>query len=242
MEKPVLFEIEDGIAFISLNRPERRNAINQDLLIHLFNCIEEVSVNDLIKVAILTGKGNSFCSGIDLAVVETDNFLDPRGDGTDLLDLLCKCRKPIVGAINGYTITGGLEIALNCDFLIASERASFRDTHARIGVCPGWGMTQLLQQAVGQRMAKQMSFTGQSISAQQALDYGLVNEVVPHQELMPRSKQIAADICLADQNMLAVLKDLIDFRNSTTLNQALTHERKRCIALMHKNWGQSPTT
>lgn len=241
MGKPVLFEIEDGIALISLNRPERRNAINQDLLVHLFNCIEEVTANDVVKVAILTGEGNSFCSGIDLAVVETDNLLDPRGDGTDLLNVFGGCKKPIVGAINGYTITGGLEIALNCDFLVASERASFRDTHARIGVCPGWGMTQLLQQAVGQRMAKQMSFTGQSISAQQALRYGLVNEVVPHEELMPRSRQIAADICVADQNMPAVLKDLIEFRNSATLNQALAHERKQCIALMHKNWGKPPT-
>lgn len=238
MERPVLFEIENGAALIALNRPEKRNAINQDLLAYLFNYIEEVTSNDDIKVAIITGNGNSFCSGIDLAVVETDNFLDPRGDGTDFLDVIGACKKPIIGAINGHAITGGLEIALNCDFLIASERASFRDTHARIGICPGWGMTQLLQQAIGQRMAKQMSFSGQSISAEKALQYGLVNEVVPHEELMRRSKEIAADICAANQHMLVVLKDLIEFRNNATLDEAFARERKRCREFI-KNWGES---
>ncbi|MDY6854241.1 MAG: enoyl-CoA hydratase [Thermodesulfobacteriota bacterium] len=234
MEKSVLLEIEDGTALITLNRPDRRNAINQDLLVHLYNSIEEVHSNDSIKVGIITGSGNSFCSGIDLEVIAKDNLIDPRGDGKDLPDVFSECKTPIIGAVNGHAITGGLEIALNCDFLIASENASFKDTHARIGIPPGWGMTQLLQQAVGQRMAKQMSFSCQSISANKALQCGLVNEVVPHDVLLQRAKQIASDICVASPDMVAVLKDLIKFKNSATLNEAFANERKGCKDFMYK--------
>jgi short chain enoyl-CoA hydratase (EC 4.2.1.17) len=226
VEKPVLFEVENGIALIYLNRPERRNAINQDLLKHLYNYIDEVAGNDDIKVAIITGKGRSFCSGLDLAALRTDNLFDARGDGKDFPDVIGACRKPIIGAINGHAITGGFEIALNCDFLIASEQASFADTHAKVGIHPGWGMTQLLQQAVGQRKARQMSFTCQFISARKALQYGLVNEVVPHEELVPRAKQIAVDICAVKQDMLVVVKDLIGYKNNASLDKALAHERK----------------
>ena len=226
MEKPALFEVEKGIALITLNRPERRNAINQQLLIHLYDYIEEVSANDEIKVAIITGNGKSFCSGLDLAVLRTENLFDPRGDGKDLVDLIGACNKPLIGAINGHAITGGFELALNCDFLIASERASFTDTHAKVGIHPGWGMTLLLQQAVGQRVAKQISFTCQPISAEKALQWGLVNEVVPHDELIPRAKQITSDMCNVNQQMVALMKELIEYRNCCTQNEALTNERK----------------
>ena len=176
--------------------------------------------------AILTGSGKSFCSGMDLAVIGTDNLLNPRGDGKDLPDVIGACKKPIIGAVNGYAITGGFELALNCDFLIASERASFADTHVWVGLQPGWGMTQLLQQAVGQRMAKQISFTGEFISAQQALQMGLVNEVVAHDELLPRAREIALHICAANQEVLAEMKGLIEFINQASLQEALAEERR----------------
>jgi len=236
MEKSVLFEVENGIALIYLNRPERRNAINQDLLKHLYNYIDEVAGNDDIKVAIITGKGRSFCSGLDLAALRTDNLFDARGDGRDFPDVISACKKPIIGAINGHAITGGFEIALNCDFLIASEQASFADTHAKVGIHPGWGMTQLLQQAVGQRKARQMSFTCRFISAEEALQYGLVNEVVPHEELVPRAKQIAGDICAVKQDMLAVVKDLIGCQNNASLDKSLAHERKEFKAFISNKW------
>ena len=149
MERTVLFEVQDKVALITLNRPERHNAICQDLLVNLYNYVDEVADNDEIRVAIITGAGKSFCSGIDLSVIGKEDLLNPRGDGKDLPDVLRPCKKPIIGAINGNTITGSFELALNCDFLIASENARFTDSHAKIGIHPGWGMTQLLQQAVG---------------------------------------------------------------------------------------------
>lgn len=225
MENEVLFSADNGIAVVTLNRPERRNSINRNLLVGLYNALEEIDSNGEIRAAVITGNGKSFCSGIDLSVIGKENIFNPRGDGKDLPDLFAACTKPVIGAINGHAITGGFEIALNCDFLIASENAMFADTHARVGIHPGWGMTQLLQQAVGQRMAKQMSLTCQFVDAHTALRIGLVNEVVPHDGLMPRAMQLAAFICEGRPDMLTTVKKLIEYRNSSTLEAAYDNER-----------------
>ncbi len=234
MEKTVLFEVEDGIALITLNRPDKHNAMNQDLLVNLFNSLDEVAGNDEIRVAIITGKGKSFCSGLDLSSFKTDNLFDPRGDGRDFMDVMGACKKPVIGAINGRAMTGGFEMALNCDFLIASEIACFADTHAKVGIPPGWGMTQLLQQAVGQRVAKQLSLSCQLVSAQQALQWGLVNEVVPLEELLPRARQVAADICSVNQEMMMTMKNLIEYRNTTTFEGALNHEHENSMDFLRE--------
>ncbi len=226
MEKTVLFEVKDGIAVITLNRPERHNSFCQDLLVNLYNCIDEAAGNPQVRVAVLTGNGKSFCSGIDLSIIGKENLLDPRGDGKELPDVLGSCKKPIIGAINGNAITGGFELALNCDFLIASENARFIDSHAKVGIHPGWGMTQLLQQAVGRRMAKQMSFTCKPLSARDALRAGLVNEVVPHAELMPRAMQIAKDICEVNPEIMHRMKELIELRDEVSFNEAFRRERE----------------
>jgi enoyl-CoA hydratase len=235
MEEPVLFAVQEHTAVITLNRPERRNAINQALLAGLYDSIEKVAGDKNIRAAIITGSGKSFCSGIDLSIVFTENLVDPRGDGTDLPDVFAACPKPVIGAVNGHAITGGFEIALNCDFLIASERASFADTHAQVGIHPGWGMTQLLQQAVGRRRARQMSFTCKFIPAEIALAWGLVNEVVPHDTLLPRALEIAGDIGAVNQDMLPVVKKLIDFRDGATMEASYAHEREGFRAFARKN-------
>jgi enoyl-CoA hydratase len=225
MEQPVLFECNHQIATITLNRPERRNAINQALLHRLYDCIERVASEVDIKVAIITGQGSAFCSGLDLDCLATDNLIDPRGDGRDLVDLLAVCPKPVIGAVNGYAITGGFELALNCDFLIASETAAFADTHAKVGIQPGWGMTQLLQQAVGQRRAKQLSLSCQLLPAEQARQWGLVNEVVPAGQLLFRARQIAGEICAVNYDLALKIKQLIEFRNTHSLTASLANER-----------------
>ncbi len=236
MEKTVLIEKENGIALITLNRPERRNALNQDLLANLYGCIDDVAADIDIKAAIITGAGTGFCSGLDLKAIATDNLMDPRGDGKDLIDVMGACSKPIIGAVNGPAMTGGFELALNCDFLIASEQASFADTHVKMGIHPGWGMSQLLQEAVGQRMAKQMSLTCQFISAQEALRAGLVNEVVPADRLLPRAKELAGNISQLNPDMLRTMKDLIEYRNDSTLVEALAQERRGFMTFLKKVW------
>jgi len=123
-----------------------------------------------------------------------------RGRGTTL-----PTSKPIIGAVNGVAVTGGLELALNCDFLIVSERARFADTHARVGVHPLWGLTVLLPQAVGIRRAREMSATGNFVDARTALEWGLVNHVVAHDELLPTARRLAADIVSSDQRAVRAI-------------------------------------
>ncbi len=225
-EKPVLLEIENGIAIITLNRPEKKNSLNRAALTALFNHIDEAGSNDDIRAAIITGSGNSFCAGLDLGAFGKEELIDVRGDGRILIDVMLACRKPIIGAINGYAITGGFELALLCDFLIAGEKASFADTHVKYGLHPAWGITQILQRIVGRPMAKQISFTGEFVTAQKALSLGLVNEVVPNQDLLPRAKEIAGAIAAANQEALATVKKLIDRGGSVSLDEGLTMERK----------------
>jgi enoyl-CoA hydratase len=225
MARPVLLDVENQIAVITLNRPERRNAINQQLLIRLYDALDAVTVRDDVRVIIITGNGPSFCAGLDLGAIGRENLFDPRGDGSDLPDLMRACKKPIIAAVNGHAITGGFELALNCDFIIAAENAQFSDTHARVGIHPGWGMTQLLQQTVGQRRAKQISFACQPIYAHTALAWGLVNEVLPREHLLDRAKTIAAQIVKADPQLLGAIKTLIENRNRSPLEQAFDKER-----------------
>lgn len=225
MAPPVIFDVENQIAVIALNRPERRNAINQQLLIHLYDALDAVAARNDIRVAIITGNGPSFSAGLDLGAIGKENLFDPREDGSDLPDLIRACNKPLIAAVNGHAITGGFELALNCDFIIAAEDAQFCDTHARVGIHPGWGMTQLLQQTVGQRRAKQISFACQPIYAHTALAWGLVNEVLPKEHLLERAKTIAGQIVKADPHLLGVIKTLIENRNRTPLYQAFDQER-----------------
>ena len=226
MESPVLFTVENQVAVVTLNRPEKRNSINQALLTGLYDAIEKIGASDTIRAAVITGNGKSFCSGIDLSALATDNLFDPRGDKKSLIDVFSACTTPLIGAVNGHAITGGFEIALNCDFLVASENASFADTHAKVGIHPGWGMTQLLQQAVGQRRARQMSFTCEFITAEKALQWGLVNEVVPPAMLLPRAMQLADRICQVNPELLLTVKELIETRNRISLEAALEAEEK----------------
>jgi len=226
MPEPVLYHADKQMALITLNRPEKRNALNQALLAALYDAVEASDQNPDIQVIVITGRDPAFCAGLDLQAVARENLLDPRGDGRDLPSIFGACRKPIIAAVNGAAFTGGFELALNCDFIIASEEAQFADTHVRVGIHPGWGMTQHLQQAIGRRRARQMSFSAEPISARTADAWGLVNEVVPHPELLVRTAEIADQIAQANQDMLQTVNSLINYRDRAGQGEALQHERK----------------
>ncbi len=236
MEKPVLFEKEGPVALITLNRPEKRNALNQGLLAALYDRIDEVAADDEIRAVIITGAGPAFCAGLDLKAIAVENLIDPRWDGRDMIDVFGACRKPVIGAVNGPAFTGGFELALQCDFLIASEAATFTDTHVKMGIHPGWGMSQLLQEAVGRRMAKQISYTGMTLSAREALAARLVNEVLPPEGLLPRAKELAGQIAEMNPEMVGTMRDLIEFRAGTTLAGGLANERKGFMEFFNRLW------
>ncbi len=199
-EEVVVMGVEDGIATVTLNRPDARNALSREVLRLLPRIARECDERDDVHVVILTGADPAFCAGLDLKELGSS---EGRGQGmadppADRRGPIPQISKPIIGAINGVAITGGFELALNCDFLIASDRARFADTHTRVGIQPGWGLTVLLREAVGIRRARELSATGNFLDAPTALTWGLVNHVVPHEQLLPFCRQLAADIASND--------------------------------------------
>src|SRR2546430_6709812 len=199
-EHVILVDVAHRVAVVTLNRPESRNALNPALNAALPETIASCDARDDVDAIILTGADPAFCAGVDLKALTTDSEVRHIvSEEHDLIRPFPETTKPVIGAINGAAVTGGFEVALTCDFLVASERARFADTHARVGIMPGWGLTVLLAQRVGVARAKQMSFTGNYLDARTAYEWSLVNEVVPHDELLPYCRKLAADIVSNDQ-------------------------------------------
>jgi enoyl-CoA hydratase len=211
---PVLLKRLDGVATVTLNRPGARNALSSGLIAALRAALAEVDGDDAIKAVILTGADPAFCAGLDLKELSSTSGgrLLAAGDaeGIPTGSPWRPLGKPLIGAINGVAITGGFELALNCDFLIASDRAAFADTHTRVGVLPGWGLSVLLPQRVGFAMARRMSFTGDFVTAPEALRVGLVTEVVAHEDLLPTARRLASAITA--NNSPAVARLLASYR------------------------------
>jgi enoyl-CoA hydratase len=226
----LLYEVHDRIATVTLNRPAARNALSRALTHALWDAITAAGADPVVDAVILTGAGSAFCAGVDLKEVsgQTPPTAAPRGPGegperaaNGLFRFLPVIGKPVIGAINGPAVTGGLEVALQCTFLVASELARFADTHARVGLMPGGGTTVLLARSVGLRRAIEMSLTGSFLTAAEALCAGLVNHVVPHAELLPFTRRLAAGIVSNDQH--AVRRLLLHYRqvaNAATLDEA----------------------
>jgi enoyl-CoA hydratase len=215
----VLLDVSERIATITLNRPEARNALSSEVLELLSLRMRDAEVDPLVDVIILTGADPAFCAGLDLKELGSTEGRLGGGSGADrnrnrsrdgVRGPFPKITKPVIGAINGVAITGGFELALNCDFLIAGERAKFGDTHTRVGVMPGWGLTVLLPQAIGVRRAREMSFTGNFMDADEALRFGLVNRVVPHDSLIGVTRGVAHDIIGNDQAGVRQIRSTYD--------------------------------
>ncbi len=226
---PVNVEVSECIAVITLNRPEFRNSLSGEVRAAHIDAIRFVSQDANVHVVILTGSGKAFCAGLDLKELQHDNtVLQPDGMGVDspVMKAFRDCPKPIIGAINGYAITGGFELALACDFLYAAESATFADTHALVGLMPGWGLSQKLPRLVGINRAREISFSGTFVSATDAMAWGLVNQVVPNDELMVRTRQAAEQISLADPATLAKIRRVMNYGWEQTLHDALELECK----------------
>ncbi|MGQ0432818.1 MAG: enoyl-CoA hydratase [Microthrixaceae bacterium] len=215
MSDVVLVEVDDAVATITLNRPEARNALNRELRKALPAALLALDERDDVAAIVLTGTDPAFCAGLDLkelasggtALAETGAA---GGSGRRQRGPFPEMATPVIGAVNGVAITGGFELALACDYLVASEQARFADTHARVGIMPGWGLTVLLPEAIGIRRAKEMSTTGNFIDARTALAWGLVNHVVPHAELLPFARKLASDIATIDRAAVRQMLDTYD--------------------------------
>jgi enoyl-CoA hydratase len=233
MSDPVLVERRnDGVAVVTLNRPGAMNALSTAMRAALYHAMVAIDADDEIRCVVLTGAGaRAFTAGLDLKELGAHpralGSANATGADENPVRAIELCRKPVIGAINGVAITGGFEVALACDILIASEHARFADTHARVGVMPGWGLSQKLSRMIGISRAKELSLSGNFLDAATAERWGLVNRVVPADALMPAALRLAADIASADPAFIAGYKRLIDdgFALGFGAAMALEHER-----------------
>ena len=237
----VLVDVTERIATITLNRPDARNALNAALRRALPRAVRDADANEDVDVVIITGADPAFCAGLDLKEIASGehDVTASVGDERTRQGPLPRIGKPIIGAINGVAVTGGFELALNCDFLVASERARFADTHARVGVQPGWGLTVLLPQAIGLRRAKEMSATGNYVDAETALAWGLVNHVVAHDELLPTCRQLAADIVTNDAAGVRAIYETYDQVSEVTAGEGWLVEARNAGRWLKEGGGRS---
>ena len=228
----VIVEREGAIAIVTLNRPQSMNALSQSLRSGLAAAIAELDADPQIRAVILTGAGDrAFCAGLDLKEIgSVDGALgagsadSPDLDPAKAIEL---SSKPVVAAVNGVAITGGFELALACDILVASTNARFGDTHARVGLMPGWGLSQKLPRLIGPYRAKELSLTGNFIDAAKAEAWGLVNCVARPDLLMSRARSLALDIAECDPNMVVALKRTIDDGYRLSFGDGLSLEQRR---------------
>jgi len=221
-----------GVRVITMNRPEARNALNRELIEALFAAVVDADADPGVRAIVLTGTDPAFCAGVDLKEAQSlgsEYFAEFQQH--NCITKPAELATPILGAINGPTFTGGLEMALACDFLIASQRAAFADTHARVGILPGGGMTARLPQRVGFAMARRLSMTGEVVDAARAERIGLVTEVVTHDRLLPRALELASAIAEVPAATMAGLKAMYVRGTAGVTDAALAVEQE--IARAH---------
>ena len=215
-------EAGEGVLLLILDRPAQRNAIDLDLCEALSAALARFSGEACWRAAVLTGRPPAFCAGLDLKSFSAPDA--PRHRVTELIHSIAALDKPIVAAVGGAAYTGGLELALACDFILASEEARFADTHARIGALSGSGMGSRLPHAVGPRFARQMMLSCQPIDAATALRVGLVNEVLSAERLLPRAIELASAIAGHDPALIRITRDVLDRGSAGTLADAIAIE------------------
>ncbi len=241
-EDVLLVERHEGVATVTLNRPDKLNSLSRQLRRAFVQAFAALADDETVDVVILTGTGRAFCAGLDLKELggETATQSDPDDDrerenavaGADVVRAVENFPGPVIGAINGFAITGGFELALACDVLLASSEARFADTHARVGILPGWGLSQKLSRTIGIYRAKELSLSGNYLGAEQALEWGLVSRVVAPEQLLESARALACDMRSCPRDVVRAYKRLIDEGYRTDLSRGLELENQHSRAHM----------
>jgi enoyl-CoA hydratase/carnithine racemase len=224
-ETVVLVDKHEGIATVTLNRPAKLNALNRELRLAFCQAMQALRGDAEVRAVIITGAGRAFCVGLDLRELGTGTSGIRDETGATFVTVIEDMEVPTIAAVNGFAVTGGFELALACDIIIAAEEAQFADTHARVGVMPGGGMSARLPRAVGIRKAKELSLTGNYLPAREAERMGLVNRVVAREQLLPAAGEMANAIAGANQTIVRKMKQLYDLTTRTTLQDAMRIEQ-----------------
>jgi enoyl-CoA hydratase len=220
----------DRVGVITLNRPEAMNALSRALRAALHDAVVALSADPEVSVLVLTGAGRAFTAGLDLKELGSEpgglGAANAAGASENPVLAIRECPKPVIGAINGVAITGGFEVALACDVLIASTNARFADTHARVGIMPGWGLSQRLSRTIGVYRAKELSLSGNFLDARTAYEWGLVNRVVEPEALMPTAMKLATDMASIPVETLSLYKKIIDEGYDLPLGEGMALEQR----------------
>ncbi|WP_246561217.1 enoyl-CoA hydratase/isomerase family protein [Geobacter grbiciae] len=226
--KQIAVRHDDAIAVVSLARPESRNVLSRDLVLGLLSAFTSLKDDGRVKGIVVTGEGKSFCAGADISEMarmspaEASSFAEL---GQRLMFAVERVGKPVVAAVNGHALGGGLELALACDFIVAAESAVFAAPEVLLGVMPGFGGTQRLPRLIGKSRAKEMIFTGERINAAKAHSIGLVNRVVSDDRLLAETVSLVKNICNRGLLSLRVAKEVIDAGAGIDLATACLMER-----------------
>jgi len=224
-----LLNMEDNIAVVSFNRPESFNALSKGLLMEFRELLKKLEANQSVRAVILTGAGNrAFVAGADINELQGMSSADARtysALGQSCLSFIEKMQKVVIAAVNGFALGGGLEVALACDFIIASENAQFGLPEVTLGVIPGFGGTQRLAKAVGIRMARELAYSGEKIRAKQAMEFGMVNRVVLGGELIDEAKRVAKKITANSFLAVSACKHAINSGSAMDLDRGCEFER-----------------
>ena len=222
---------EGRVAWLRMNRPEAMNSINLAMIAGFEQALPEIAADDQVRVVVLTGTGPAFCAGADLKEVLSSGDLPPGEEdfldrvSYNVMNPLRDLPKPVIAAVNGITMAGGLELAMCCDIVLASEQAKIGDAHANFGVYPGAGGAAVLPRLIPQNVAKYLLFTGKTLSADEMKTYGLVNEVVPADELENAVTKLAALIASKSPVALRRMKEVANASLDKSRDAALEHEQ-----------------
>lgn len=216
-----------GIATLTLNRPDQRNAVNRALFREFRNHVRDLQQDSSVGVVVLRGAGDGFCAGHDLKEGGHKDALGWLRQEVLTLEMLTSLRQPVIAQVHGWCFTGGLEMALSADFIVAGESARFGDTHGKWGLVPGWGMSQRLPRRVGQAMALELMLTCRTVEGREAAAIGLANRCVPDSELEGAVRALAEQILANSWHSNAENKRLIYETDSMPIAQGITHEVMR---------------
>ncbi|MGD0160509.1 MAG: enoyl-CoA hydratase-related protein [Candidatus Bathyarchaeia archaeon] len=228
--KYIIYEKSEGIATITLNRPEALNAFSREVVDEILQALQDVMNDENVRVVVLTGAGEkAFSAGADIKSMIGMTVLKARElslMGEKLCLALENLEKPVIAALNGYALGGGLEVAMSCDLRIASENARMGQTEINIGLIPGWGGTQRLTRLIGRTKAKELVFTGRMIDAKTAEQLGIINMAVPQDKFKETVRQFALDLVSKAPVAVRVAKALINKGADISLDSALALERE----------------
>lgn len=214
----------DGIATITLNRPDKLNALSPAVFVALRGHIDDIAVDEAVRCVVVAGAGRAFCAGHDLDSISSNEHAVSKHFETETVDALESLPQPTIARIQGHCYTGGLELALGCDLLVAGESAKLGDTHGQWGLVPVWGMSVRLPERVGRSTAKELMFTSRRVSGSDASALGLVDRCVHDDELDATVASLAAEICANSAGTNRIVKQLIA-DHADTRREALLHER-----------------